>query len=155
MVQRLFTLISQTLNGLWHDRSGHMATLVAACGLPLAVSTGVTFDYSRLHSAEDNLTAALASAATASFDVVQDGDATWDGAIRTWLSTHAEPGSVDQLSALSVRTQARGVEIVAVAEVPTRLLKVVGIETLTVTVDLFVEEPSPQGDLVAEMRRRP
>ena len=148
MKQKSLTLIARSIRSFCVNRSGQMSVIVALCSFPLAVSSGITFDYTKATYARTQLVLGLSEAAFVQFEDNRDHPAQWHGAIKEHLETNYSSSVIGSLSGLSLKREGETLKISAQSQIGTSLLGFVGINTLNIDADVQLTIPAPKSDLL-------
>lgn len=150
MVQKSLSLISRVLHGLACDTRGQMSVVVALCSLPLAVSSGITFDYTKSAYARTQLVVGLTEAALIQFEENPDQPATWHQAIKEHLETTNPPSVIGSLTALSLQRDGDHLRIFVESRIETSVLDLVGIDSLKIEAEVSIAVPKDKTPLIAD-----
>ncbi|OJV04463.1 MAG: hypothetical protein BGO20_19875 [Bosea sp. 67-29] len=128
--------LRDTLNRFRRDRSGNVMMIFGLALVPLMGVVGVAVDYSRASNARQALNAAIDSAALmAARDAQKLTDAQLTARVNAWLkdSLPADVKSEFSTATVTIDRTARTVKIVANANVPATVARVIGTQQIAVS----------------------
>ena len=155
MGQRLLTLTGLFLKTFIHARSGQMGVLAALAAFPLAVSSGVTLDYTREGLVESQLLEATRQIMENDILSSEQSPAHWSRNLQRHLQDQVLRHSEVRLTGLSLVRQGDEVRVLIQGELPTRALNLVGINHLPLEVSAVMTVPDPDDPKLVAGRGTP
>ena len=114
------------------DRRGNFATIFALSAIPLVVAAGAAIDISRAYIVENRLNAALDAAALAVGGATGKTQAQLEEIAQAYFDANYPAEKLGVPGAVMVVQSGSDVILTASAELPTSLMGIVGIDTLSV-----------------------
>lgn len=114
------------------DRRGNFATIFALSAIPLVIAAGAAIDISRAYIVENRLNAALDAAALAVGGATGKTQAQLEEIAQAYFDANYPAGKLGVPGSVAVVQSGSDVILTASAELPTSLMGIVGIDTLSV-----------------------
>ena len=150
-VSRILGAFSKTLNAarrLARDTSANVAMMFGLSIIPVLIATGTVVDYSRASSVQERLGHALDAAALAVGSSLETDEVVLKGIARTYFESNYPDLASEVGGNLAVTITNETISVSATAVVDTAIVKIVGIDHLSVAASTMVTKETSGAEVV-------